>query len=80
MAIFNVKVYAVDWCGYEDYTKVEAKDEDEAIDKAVEEFISFYDLIMTDTGEYVDADSLDEDGNSEEDGTTIAANIVEDDE
>ena len=61
-------------------SKVEAKDEDEAIDKAVEEFISFYDLIMTESGEYIDADSLDEDGNSEEDPTTIAANIVEDDE
>ena len=80
MAIFNVKVWAVDWCGYEDYFKIEAENEEKAIEKAIEEFADSYDLIMVDAGEYVDAHSLDEDGNSEEDPTTIDAKIVEDDE
>jgi hypothetical protein len=80
MAIFNVKVYAIDYCGYESYYTVEANSEEEALERAEQEFCDEYDLLCVGNGEYADMDTINEDGEAEDDTTSINAEIVSADE
>jgi len=80
MAIFKVRAWAVDWCGYEDIFTIEAENEDEALEKAIYELAELYDLISDGEGNYVDlhdSDSWDEDGELLEtaDVTAISSRI-----
>jgi len=66
MKKFIVEIYAVDWCGYSEHYEVEAEDENQAEDIAMEkyeqDFAESHGLLQTDSG-WIESEDIDEDGN-----------------
>jgi hypothetical protein len=81
MALYEVKAWAVNWCGYENSFSIEARSEDEACEKAIYKLAEQYDLATDGNGNFVELkndDSWDEYGEIREDAqvTTISSRIV----
>lgn len=68
---FNINVTATDWCGYASNYQIEAEHEEEALNKAHEEFISEWGLLEYEDGMYGEYGDFDEEGEPlEEDSLT----------
>jgi predicted adenine nucleotide alpha hydrolase (AANH) superfamily ATPase len=82
METYNVRAYAVDWCGYESHYQIHAESEDKAREIACQNLIDEYDLVEYQDGEYGEMEDFDEDGEPLEDSelTTISASICWDEE
>tara|TARA_Y100001973_G_C4911740_1_gene192185 strand:- start:41 stop:298 length:258 start_codon:yes stop_codon:yes gene_type:complete len=84
MKEFVVKMFCIDFCGYEQYYKVLAEDENDAEDKVLEnylnEFLDEYGLEQIAPGEYTEYDNLTENGKviDEQDVTNIMCTVVYD--
>ena len=82
MAKFTVDIYAVDWCGFSHYYEVEAENEDDAEDKALElyeqDFVDMFCLLLTEDG-YIESDDYDSETEEydEDDCSTLGTRIVD---
>jgi hypothetical protein len=80
MTKVTIRVWAIEWCGYEEYIEVNEASEGVMIDRAVEEFTDMFGLIQHESGEWGEMSDFDEEGEPlEEDSlTSIVAEIYED--